>query len=137
VGGERIGAISERGHLQYRYALISAAGCERRSRRPATRSSNVLRVHRAEPRIDPSGRDGFLGIEDTAVGGGARVAHRPRPEGDDRPGDQRSPAYLGGILEMANSRLYDFWGGLTDAPFNSWCRSAGFSRTEIVPWPDR
>jgi hypothetical protein len=29
--------------------------------------------------------------------------------------DKNSPAYLGGILEMANSRLYEFWGGLTDA----------------------
>lgn len=29
--------------------------------------------------------------------------------------DQRSPAYLGGILEMANARLYGFWGDLTEA----------------------
>jgi hypothetical protein len=29
--------------------------------------------------------------------------------------DKQSPAYIGGILEMANSRLYPFWGGLTDA----------------------
>jgi hypothetical protein len=29
--------------------------------------------------------------------------------------DKSSPAYLGGMLEMANSRLYGFWGGLTDA----------------------
>ena len=29
--------------------------------------------------------------------------------------DKRSPAYLGGILEMANSRLYGFWGNLTEA----------------------
>jgi len=27
--------------------------------------------------------------------------------------DKNSPAYVGGILEMANSRLYPFWGGLT------------------------
>ena len=26
-----------------------------------------------------------------------------------------SPAYIGGILEMANARLYRFWGGLTEA----------------------
>jgi len=25
------------------------------------------------------------------------------------------PAYLGGLLEMANARLYAFWGALTDA----------------------
>lgn len=29
--------------------------------------------------------------------------------------DTNSPHYLGGILEMANARLYPFWDGLTDA----------------------
>lgn len=29
--------------------------------------------------------------------------------------DKNSQAYLGGILEMANTRLYPFWGGLTEA----------------------
>ena len=29
--------------------------------------------------------------------------------------DKRSPAYIGGILEMANARLYPFWGDLTEA----------------------
>jgi precorrin-6B methylase 2 len=29
--------------------------------------------------------------------------------------DKRSPAYVGGILEMANDRLYGFWGSLTEA----------------------
>ena len=28
--------------------------------------------------------------------------------------DKRKPSYLGGLLEMANARLYGFWGGLTD-----------------------
>ena len=28
--------------------------------------------------------------------------------------DKNSPAYIGGILEMANARLYRFWGDLTD-----------------------
>ncbi len=28
--------------------------------------------------------------------------------------DKRKPSYIGGILEMANSRLYRFWGGLTE-----------------------
>jgi len=28
--------------------------------------------------------------------------------------DKKSPAYIGGILEMANDRLYPFWGDLTD-----------------------
>ena len=29
--------------------------------------------------------------------------------------DKASPAYVGGILEMANARLYGFWGDLTEA----------------------
>jgi len=29
--------------------------------------------------------------------------------------DKGSPAYVGGILEMANARLYGFWGSLTEA----------------------
>ena len=29
--------------------------------------------------------------------------------------DKNSPGYLGGILEMANARLYGFWGALTEA----------------------
>jgi hypothetical protein len=29
--------------------------------------------------------------------------------------DQAKPSYIGGILEMANTRLYKFWGGLTEA----------------------
>jgi predicted O-methyltransferase YrrM len=29
--------------------------------------------------------------------------------------DRASPAYIGGILEMANARLYGFWGDLTEA----------------------
>jgi len=29
--------------------------------------------------------------------------------------DSTSPSYIGGILEMANARLYDFWSGLTEA----------------------
>lgn len=29
--------------------------------------------------------------------------------------DRRKPTYLGGMLEMANARLYPFWGSLTEA----------------------
>jgi hypothetical protein len=29
--------------------------------------------------------------------------------------DKTSPAYIGGILEMSNARLFGFWGGLTEA----------------------
>src|SRR5215204_5472210 len=29
--------------------------------------------------------------------------------------DKSKPSYVGGLLEMANSRLYGFWGSLTEA----------------------
>src|SRR6478672_7968751 len=29
--------------------------------------------------------------------------------------DRAKPSYVGGILEMANARLYEFWGSLTEA----------------------
>src|SRR5262249_11753901 len=29
--------------------------------------------------------------------------------------DRKKPSYVGGILEMANNRLYPFWGSLTEA----------------------
>ena len=29
--------------------------------------------------------------------------------------DRKKPSYIGGILEMANQRLYPFWGHLTEA----------------------
>src|SRR4051812_33208426 len=29
--------------------------------------------------------------------------------------DRRKPSYIGGLLEMANARLYPFWGALTEA----------------------
>lgn len=56
--------------------------------------------------------------------------------------DATSPAYLGGILEMANDRLYGFWGGLTEAlrtgdPQNE-IKSTGHSMfEELYGDPDR
>ena len=29
--------------------------------------------------------------------------------------DRNKPSYIGGMLEMANDRLYPFWGSLTEA----------------------
>jgi len=29
--------------------------------------------------------------------------------------DRKKPSYVGGVLEMANTRLYPFWGSLTEA----------------------
>lgn len=43
---------------------------------------------------------------------GDRYANTPET---DRYLDKTKPSYMGGMLEMANARLYRFWGGLTEA----------------------
>ncbi len=55
--------------------------------------------------------------------------------------DRAKPSYLGGLLEMANSRLYPFWGRLTDAlrtgrPQNE-ARQGGDPFAAIYAEPDR
>ena len=47
-------------------------------------------------------------------GDGAGAGYRNTPETATFL-DKGSPAYVGGILEMANARLYGFWGDLTEA----------------------
>ena len=47
-------------------------------------------------------------------GDGSSGAYRNTPESATFL-SKRSPAYIGGILEMANARLYPFWGDLTEA----------------------
>lgn len=55
--------------------------------------------------------------------------------------DRRKPTYLGGMLEMANARLYPFWGSLTEAlqtgqPQNE-AKRGGDLFTELYADPDR
>jgi SAM-dependent methyltransferase len=55
--------------------------------------------------------------------------------------DRRKPSYMGGILEMANARLYRFWGSLTDGlrtgePQNE-ARTGGDFFAAIYADPDR
>src|SRR6201995_5261485 len=52
------------------------------------------------------------------------------------------PTYIGGILEMANARLYPFWGGLTDAlrtgqPQNEVKHSGKSMFAELYAEPER
>jgi predicted O-methyltransferase YrrM len=54
-----------------------------------------------------------LGVLDRD-GEGSDAAYRNTPEAAVFL-DKASPAYIGGILEMANARLYPFWGDLTEA----------------------
>jgi hypothetical protein len=56
--------------------------------------------------------------------------------------DKTSPAYLGGILEMANARLYPFWGDLTEAlqtgaPQNEIKQTGKAMFEELYSDPDR
>jgi methylase of polypeptide subunit release factors len=56
--------------------------------------------------------------------------------------DKRSPMYIGGILEMANARLYRFWGDLTEAlqtgrPQNEIKHSGKAMFEELYANPDR
>jgi predicted O-methyltransferase YrrM len=56
--------------------------------------------------------------------------------------DAMSPAYIGGILEMANDRLYGFWGGLTEAlrtgePQNEIKQTGRSMFEELYREPDR
>jgi hypothetical protein len=56
--------------------------------------------------------------------------------------DKTSPAYIGGILEMANARLYPFWGDLTEAlqtgrPQNEIKQTGKAMFEELYSDPDR
>src|SRR4051795_3445166 len=56
--------------------------------------------------------------------------------------DKSKPTYIGGILEMANARLYGFWGDLTEAlrtgsPQNEIKHSGTAMFEELYSEPDR
>jgi hypothetical protein len=46
--------------------------------------------------------------------------------------DKASPAYIGGILEMSNARLYPFWGDLTEALQSG--KPQNEKETELMPF---
>ena len=89
--------------------LFSALGA-------SSRTAEELRVILGlDPRAVPDFPDalvalGFLERE----GFGAAARYRNTPESAAFL-DRRSPRYVGGFLEMANARLYPFWGDLTEA----------------------
>src|SRR3974377_1047230 len=70
---------------------------------------------RARLNLHPRGADDFfdalvaLGMLERTEG-----RYRNTPEGDLFL-DRAKPSYIGGLLEMANARLYAFWGDLTTA----------------------
>src|SRR3954465_3568263 len=68
------------------------------------------------PRATEDFLDGLVALrflERDGVDGGGRYRNTPDTAAFL---DKRSPMYIGGILEMANARLYGFWGDLTEAP---------------------
>ena len=74
--------------------------------------SEELGLH---PRAVPDFPDALvaLGMLDRdGDGAGARYRNTPATRAFL---DKASPTYIGGILEMANARLYGFWGDLTEA----------------------
>src|SRR3954463_1317407 len=67
------------------------------------------------PRATEDFLDGLVALrflERDGVDGGGRYRNTPDTAAFL---DKRSPMYIGGILEMSNSRLYGFWGDLTEA----------------------
>ncbi|MBL8548820.1 MAG: hypothetical protein JNJ73_02460 [Hyphomonadaceae bacterium] len=69
--------------------------------------------------LNPRGTADFLDslvalglLERSGEGAGARYANTPAT---DVFLDKKKPSYIGGILEMANARLYPFWADLTEA----------------------
>src|SRR4051794_39138455 len=67
------------------------------------------------PRATEDFLDGLVALrflERDGVDGGGRYRNTPDTGAFL---DKRSPMYIGGILEMANARLYGFWGDLTEA----------------------
>jgi precorrin-6B methylase 2 len=84
------------------------------ARRPMTAAELVsaLELH---PRAAPDFPDALVALkflDRTGEGPGAVYANTPESA---QFLDRESPAYIGGILEMANARLYRFWADLTEA----------------------
>jgi hypothetical protein len=84
------------------------------ARRPMT-GAEIARGLALHPRAVPDFPDALvaLGFLDR-TGDGADAIYRNTPESD-RFLDRSSEHYVGGILEMANARLFGFWADLTEA----------------------
>ena len=89
--------------------LFSALGA-------SSRTAEELRVILGlDPRAVPDFPDALVALgflERDGLGAAARYRNTPESAAFL---DRRSPRYVGGFLEMANARLYPFWGDLTEA----------------------
>ena len=78
----------------------------------ASQIAEALELH---PRAIPDFPDALVALELLdREGDGSDALYRNTPAGAAFL-DKASPAYMGGILEMSNARLYRFWGDLTEA----------------------
>src|SRR5438105_15155231 len=101
--------------------------------------AETLELH---PRAVPDFPDALVALElldREGAGSGARYHNTPATAVFL---DKASPAYIGGILEMANARLYRFWGDLTEAlqtgkPQNEIKRTGKPMFDELYSNPDR
>lgn len=73
---------------------------------------DALRLH---PRANPDFFDTLVALRFLERDGAGPEARYRNGEEAALFLDRNSPQYIGGILEMANARLYRFWGDLTDA----------------------
>jgi hypothetical protein len=81
----------------------------------AMTGEELARALKLHPRANPDFFDALLAIgmlEREGDGAGARYRNTPETA---LFLDRAKPTYVGGILEMANARLYRFWGDLTEA----------------------
>ncbi len=82
----------------------------------SSRTAEELRVILGlDPRAVPDFPDALVALgflERDGLGAAARYRNTPESAAFL---DRRSPRYVGGFLEMANARLYPFWGDLTEA----------------------
>lgn len=81
----------------------------------ALTAREIARKLSLSPRAVPDFPDALVALKLLARDGdGAAARYSNTPEGSVFL-DKKSPAYIGGILEMANARLYRFWADLTPA----------------------
>ena len=108
----------------------------------AMRGSELQRTLGLHPRSNPDFFDALVALrflERDGDGPEARYHNTPETA---LFLDRNSPQFMGGFLEMANARLYPFWGGLTEAlrtgaPQNEIKQSGASMFDELYRQPER
>ena len=100
---------------------------------------SALRLH---PRANPDFFDTLLALRFLERDGDGPEARYRNTEETALFLDRRSPQFIGGFLEMANARLYPFWGNLTDglrtgSPQNEIKHTGASMFAELYSEPER